>query len=116
MICVPNMLRHSEYADTDNNCISQMNHSSRLIGNNDGLIIYPLFDCKGQLMGLLRQYFSQKSVFLCLAQLLQTETASQEIPKDGSIKRGSRCFILSPDTLGEEEFPINSEFMIFADI
>ena len=36
-----------------------MNQTHRSIGQNDGLIIYPLFDSKGELMGLLRQYFSQ---------------------------------------------------------
>ena len=36
-----------------------MSQSHKLIGQNDGLIIYPLFDSKGELIGLLRQYFSQ---------------------------------------------------------
>jgi hypothetical protein len=56
---VANVLRHPDYSEIDNNCISQTNQTHRSFTQKEGLILYPLFDSNNRFMGILRQYFSQ---------------------------------------------------------
>ena len=39
----------------------QSTRSPRILNQNEGLVLYPLFDRTGQLIGVIRQYFSQKN-------------------------------------------------------